>query len=103
MVVTTAKKLISNSCKLFFLPPHIGGQVYVYIALAMSCYAEDTGVRFCSRLYRFLIVLFLGRKTFAETVSSMLKIPSWRIFHIREEDSNMEGCMTVKFGIIGNG
>ncbi|XP_015749911.1 PREDICTED: uncharacterized protein LOC107329755 [Acropora digitifera] len=32
----------------------------------------------------------------------MLKIPSWRIFHIREEDSNVEGCMTVKFGIIGN-
>lgn len=34
MVVTTAKKLISNSCKLVFLPPHMGGQVYVYIALA---------------------------------------------------------------------
>ncbi|XP_067035339.1 uncharacterized protein [Acropora muricata] len=50
----------------------------------------------------YVQVAGFSKKTFAETVSSMLKISSWRIFHIREEDSNVKGCMTVKFGIIGN-
>ncbi|XP_068745226.1 uncharacterized protein [Montipora capricornis] len=43
-----------------------------------------------------------SRKTFARTVSAILDMPTWRIFYIRKEESNIQGCVTVKFGIIGN-
>jgi len=40
---------------------------------------------------------------FAKTVSAALNIPDWRLFYIRTQDSGVAGCMTVKFGIMGNG
>ena len=40
---------------------------------------------------------------FAKTVAAALNIPDWRLFYIRTQDSDVTGCMTVKFGIIGNG
>lgn len=40
---------------------------------------------------------------FAKTVSAALNIPDWRLFYILTKDSNVKGCITVKFGIIGNG
>ena len=36
-------------------------------------------------------------------VSEILNIPKWRIFYLRVKESNVQGCVTVKFGIIGNG
>lgn len=49
----------------------------------------------------FLCVLFC-RMNFAKTVSAALNIPDWRLFYIRTKDSNVKGCITVKFAIIGN-
>lgn len=40
---------------------------------------------------------------FTKKISAALKIPSWRLFYIRTEDSEVQDCVTVKFGIIGNG
>ncbi|XP_078358914.1 uncharacterized protein LOC144643511 isoform X1 [Oculina patagonica] len=43
-----------------------------------------------------------SRMNFAKTVSAALNIPDWRLFYIRTKDSNVKGCITVKFAIIGN-
>lgn len=49
------------------------------------------------------VVWFCLRVTFTKSISALLKIPDWRLFYIREEESRVQGCMTVKFGIMGNG
>ena len=36
-------------------------------------------------------------------VSEILNIPKWRLFYLRIKKSKVQGCVTVKFGIIGNG
>lgn len=43
-----------------------------------------------------------SRVNFTKKISAALKIPSWRLFYIRTEDSEVQDCVTVKFGIIGN-
>ncbi|XP_022790510.1 uncharacterized protein LOC111329994 [Stylophora pistillata] len=43
-----------------------------------------------------------SKVTFTKTISAALKIPSWRLFYIRTEGSEVQDCVTVKFGIIGN-
>lgn len=40
---------------------------------------------------------------FVDTMSKALQIPKWRLFNIRTEEGNEEGCLIVKFGIIGTG
>jgi len=49
------------------------------------------------------VVWFCFRVTFTKSISALLNIPDWRLFYIREEESRIQGCMTVKFGIMGNG
>lgn len=49
------------------------------------------------------VVWFCFRVTFTKSISVLLNIPDWRLFYIREEESRVQGCMTVKFGIMGNG
>ncbi|XP_068710245.1 uncharacterized protein [Montipora foliosa] len=44
-----------------------------------------------------------SRKNFARTVSELLDIPSWQIFYISEEESNIQDCVNIKFRIIGDG
>lgn len=36
-------------------------------------------------------------------VSEILSIPKWRLFYLRIKKSKVQGCVAVKFGIIGNG
>lgn len=38
---------------------------------------------------------------FVNTMSKALEIPKWRLFNVRTEDGDEEGCLIVKFGIIG--
>ena len=49
------------------------------------------------------VVWFCFRVTFTKSISALLNIPDWRLFYIRDEESRVQGCMTVKFGIMGNG
>lgn len=49
------------------------------------------------------VVWFCFRVTFTKSISALLNIPDWRLFYIREEESRVQGCVTVKFGIMGNG
>lgn len=49
------------------------------------------------------ICSFLFSAHFVDTMSKALDIPEWRVFNIRIEEGDQEGCVIVKFGIIGTG
>lgn len=51
----------------------------------------------------YQICSFLFSAHFVETMSKALQIPKWRIFNIWTEEGDEEGCLIVKFGIIGTG
>ena len=67
--------------------------------LSITDEAKSLGRDSYSTVTRFLCC----RKNFAKTVSALLNIPEWRLFYIRTEQNKVQGCITVKFGIIGNG
>ena len=49
------------------------------------------------------ICSFLFSAHFVDTMSKALDIPEWRVFNIRIEEGVQEGCLIIKFGIIGTG
>lgn len=51
----------------------------------------------------YQICSFLFSAHFVDTMSKALEIPKWRLFNIRTEKGDEEGCLIVKFGIIGKG
>lgn len=51
----------------------------------------------------YQICSFLFSAHFVATMSKALQIPKWRIFNIWTEEGDQEGCLIVKFGIIGTG
>lgn len=58
----------------------------------------------CEKLFvTYQICSFLFSANFVDTMSKALEIPKWRLFNVRTEDGDEEGCLIVKFGIIGTG
>ena len=51
----------------------------------------------------YQICSFLFSAHFVETMSKALQIPKWRIFNVWTEEGDEDGCLIVKFGIIGTG
>ena len=64
----------------------------------------------CPSRVNLKLYYFACRKSFVETVSSGVGIPSWRLTYVRDTEAGKEAgdddsskCMTVTFGIVGNG
>ena len=80
-------------------PPVIGSTV-----IRIPLTANNVIDFLCEKLVvTYQICSFLFSARFVDTMSKALQIPQWRLFNIRTEEGDEEGCLIVKFGIIGTG
>ena len=84
---------------------HLGSTLQQSFAVIRKPLAATNVIDFlCEKLVvTYQIPSFLFSAHFVDIVSKALGIPKWRLFNIRTEEGDKEGCLIVKFGIIGTG